>query len=123
MTRPVPEWIGKTDGTPIPPRVQARIIVRYGEHCPACGRALRAGHIEFDHIRALINDGAHREFNLQPLCAAPCHKEKTRIDVAIKSKTGRVRAKHLGLRRKRSSFQTNRDGKFRKRIDGTVVLR
>jgi hypothetical protein len=42
--------------------------------------------------------------------------------VREKSKTARVRAKHLGIRR-RSSFQTNRDGPFKRKITGEVVRR
>ena len=123
MARLIKEWRGKNDGTPVPPRVKLRIIARYGEHCPKCGRQLRAGHTEFDHIRALINGGANSEFNIEPLCDVPCHKAKTRADVAIKSKTYKRRAAHLGIKRKRSSFATNRDGIWKKKMDGTVVRR
>lgn len=122
MSRSVKEWIGKNDDAAIPRRVKLRIISRYAERCPQCARQLRAGHIAFDHIKALINGGEHRESNLQPLCDVPCHQEKTCADVAIKSKTYRVRSKHLGLR-KRSSFQTNRDGKYIKHMDGSVSRR
>ena len=33
MTRSLPIWTGKTDDTPPPPRVKARIILRQGGIC------------------------------------------------------------------------------------------
>ena len=49
-----------------------------------------------DHIIALINGGENREQNLAPILTAE-HKIKTDEDLAIKSKTARIRAKHLGI--------------------------
>lgn len=97
MSRSVVEWFGKTDDAKIPPRVKLRIWDRCGGRCAITGRKLRPGDdYEFDHIVALANGGAHRETNLQLVCSI-AHKEKTRSDVALKSKTARIRAKHLGL--------------------------
>ncbi len=77
----------------------------------------------YDHIKALVNDGENRENNIQLLCEI-CHLHKTREDVAMKTATYRVRSKHLGIKRKkRSSFQTNKTGPFRKKMDGTVERR
>ena len=121
MTRAVPEWIGKTDSTPAPPRVRDRVRERDGNVCRGCSRQLREERAECDHVVAVINGGKNRESNLQTLCLW-CHASKTRCDVAEKSKTYRVRSKHRGVR-KRSSFQTNRDGPYRKKISGEVVRR
>lgn len=95
--RRVPEWIAKHDDEAIPPRVQLRVF-GYG-FCQKCGRRLRAGHWACDHIVALVNGGQHRESNLQPLCISPCHSDKTRADVAEKSKNYRTRAKAAGIRK------------------------
>ena len=75
-----------------------------------------------DDRKALINGGERRESNLRPLLTEH-HRIKTREDIAIKSKTYRVRAKHLGLKTKRSSFQTNRDGAWKKKMNGQVERR
>lgn len=60
---------------------------------------------------ALINGGQHRESNLAP-ALREVHREKTADDVAIKSKTARMRAKHLGVWPK--SKATIQGGGFRR---------
>lgn len=123
MSRSLPEWIGKTPDTPIPPRVQDRVRERCGNACKGCTRPLRNENGHIDHIIALINDGEHREDNMQLLCEW-CHASKTAQDVAMKSRSARVRQRHRGIKgKKRSGFLTNRDGPFRKRMDGSVVRR
>lgn len=116
MTRATPEWIGKTDETPAPPRVKARIVLAQDGIC-ACGCGVKLGAagepIEFDHTVALINGGENRETNLRAL-RRPCHGVKTRADVAEKAKVARVRGKHLGLK------TTKRKMPYR-RFDGTPV--
>ena len=47
---------------------------------------------------------------------------QTAADMAQKSKDYRVRAKHAGIK-KPSRFPGSRDSKFKKRMDGSVVLR
>jgi 5-methylcytosine-specific restriction endonuclease McrA len=112
MTRAVPEWIGKTDDTAIPNRIRLRI---YGNGiCAKCGRKLRPGHWDCDHVIALKNGGENRETNLQPLCNSPCHSNKTKQDVAEKSRTYRKRSRHAGIK-KRTTFRGW------KRFDGTPV--
>lgn len=98
MSRSVTEWIGKTDDAAIPPRVKLRVLDRQGGKCAHCNRKLGvAGEgIEYDHIKALVNGGEHREANLQALDPM-CHRAKTNEDVAEKATVARVRKKHLGL--------------------------
>ena len=99
MSRSVPTWHGKTDNTPPPPRVKARIVTHQDGRC-ACGCGMKLGvageRIDFDHITALILGGKNSEDNLQAL-RQPCHALKTKADVAQKAKESRVRQKHLGL--------------------------
>lgn len=124
MSRSVEEWIGKTDDAPIPPRVRLRVFDKFGGICQCgCKRKIRAGERwDCDHIVALINGGEHRESNLQPLLTEH-HKPKTKADVAEKAAVYAVRRKHLGIRSNRPSFPTNRNGPFKKRMDGSVVRR
>lgn len=122
MSRSTEEWVAKSDDTAIPPRVKVRVFERHGGRCHISGRLIRAGEAwDCDHIVALCNGGEHRENNLAPALTAP-HREKSRADVAQKATTYRKRAKHLGIR-KPSRFPGSRDSKFKKRIDGSVVLR
>lgn len=103
--RTVDEWIGKTDDAAIPPRVRLRIFSRQGGWCSICTRRLRPRHWDCDHITALINGGEHRESNLQAVCNSPCHSQKTKQDVAEKSRTYKRRARNAGIRKPRSIRQ------------------
>lgn len=122
MSRSVSEWRGKTDDTPVPDRVKARVHEKFEGICPKCTRELQPGRWECDHVIPLILGGKNIESNLQPLCASPCHSAKTKLDVKLKARVARVRQKHLGIR-KRSSFAGSRDSKLKKKISGEVVLR
>ena len=97
--RSVPEWIGKTPDTPIPPRVKVRIYDRARGRCEVCAVWIGAGNEwDADHRVALVNGGENRESNLQCLCSW-CHSTKTRRDVAEKSRVVQRRKTHLGIRK------------------------
>lgn len=123
MSRDVPEWIGKTDGTPVPPRVRMRVFIRNDGRCQCgCGRQVIVGDKwQTDHKVALINGGENRESNLHTLLTEH-HKDKTVADVAAKSKAYRVRAKHLGIR-KHSTFPAGRGSPWKRKVGGRVVPR
>jgi len=125
MSRAVPEWIGKTDDTAIPPRVKLRLFDQQGGKCAKCVRKLGlAGEgVEFDHTIALVNGGENREANIQALCP-PCHAPKTKSDVAVKSKTARVKAKNMGIKAPtKHPMPGSRASKFKRTIDGRTVAR
>lgn len=122
MSRQVATWIGKTDDSAIPDRVRDRLFVKHDGRCALCSRELRAGHWQADHVVPLILGGSHAETNLQPLCTSPCHAGKTRLDVKLKAKVARVRKKHIGIK-KASRFPGSRDSRFKKKVNGEVVLR
>ena len=95
--RSVPEWIGATPDTPVPPRVKARVFLAYEGRCYLSSRRIMPGEAwECDHITAIINGGENRETNLAPALKDK-HREKTDGDLELKSKTARQRAKHLGI--------------------------
>ncbi len=97
MTRSTENWVGKHDDEAIPARVKVRVFKRHNGVCPKCTRKMEPHKWQCDHIIALINGGKHEESNLQPLCNSPCHSDKTRADVAEKSRNYRKSAKHLGV--------------------------
>ena len=120
--RKTDEWIGRTDDTKVPPRVRLRVFVRHNGVCHLTGRRIRPGDAwDLDHIIALANGGEHRESNFAPAIRAK-HREKTARDVAEKAHNDRVRRRHLGIR-KPSRFPGSRDSRWKKKIDGSVVLR
>lgn len=125
MPRTVPEWIGKTDDEPFPPRVRLRILRRFNFRCAGqCGGRLIVPGERWtcDHVRALINGGENRESNGQPLCAL-CNPEKNRADVAEKSKTASVAISTYGLKTSSRPIDGSRNTRFKKRMDGRVELR
>ena len=100
--RSVPEWIGKTDDTPVPARVRLRIFERDGGICHLSKRRIRPGDAwDLEHILALSLGGQNAESNLAPALRS-AHKIKTAQDRKIKAKDDRVRKRHLGIKKPRT---------------------
>ena len=113
--RPVPEWIGKTPDTPVPPRVKVRVFEAYEGRCYLSGVKIQPGmKWEVEHKRALCLGGENRETNLAPALVA-AHKAKTAQDIGMKSKADRIRMKHLGLKKPSRGFRGHR------KFNGDVV--
>lgn len=100
---------------------RAELVLAQGGRCSICGRKLKPGHIEFDHIQALIHGGDNEPDNWRALCADPCHRNKTRADVQAKAKVDRLALG--GRQRKGPPIAGSRNSRFKRRIDGTVVAR
>lgn len=114
MSRQVPEWIGKTDDTPIPARVKLRVFETAGGQCTNCSLRVGGKLLPFyDHVWAICNGGPNRETNLQLICSE-CHKLKTKKDVAEKSQVYHKRVKALGIKKRRRTIGG-------KRFDGTPI--
>ena len=121
--RSVPEWIGTTPDTPVPPRVKLRVFEAHGGKCHLTGRKIVPGDKwELDHLLALANGGQHRETNLAP-ALSDAHRAKTAKDVAQKAKDDRVRKKHLGIHQPKSVIPGSKRSRFKKKISGEVVPR
>lgn len=123
MPRSVPEWVGESDDTPIPPRVRVRVFLRFDGICRECYTKILSKDWICDHRTALINGGENRESNLGPIHAR-CNKVKTRSDVDLKSKTYQKRTKWLGIKVKkyRPLAGTKASG-WKHKLDGTWVKR
>lgn len=122
MARSVPEWIGKTDDTPIPDRVKLRVFERYHGRCYLSGIRLTPGTWEIEHKIAIINGGENRESNLAPVSKGKVHREKTIEDLKIKTRSYKVRKRNVGIRKK-SKFPGSRDSAWKRKVDGTWVKR
>ena len=120
--RALPEWRGRHPDTPAPPRVRRRVFDAYDGRCYLTGRLIDPVRDvwELEHIIAICNGGLNVESNLAP-ALVEAHKEKTKRDVAIKSKTAKVRNKHLGIRSKkwRPMAGTKASG-IRRRMNGDI---
>lgn len=107
MSRALPEWIGKTPDSPVPPRVRLRVFLRYDGRCQCgCNRTIRPGEKwNLEDTIALINGGENRESNKKPWLEEH-HKRKTKEDVAEKSRVYRKAAKHFGAVRQKRKMQS-----------------
>ena len=114
--RSVPEWIGASPNTPVPPRVRLRVFDRDKGRCQCgCATLIRPGDKwETDHTAAIANGGENREKNLRTLLAKH-HKQKTAEDVAEKSAIYTKRLKHIGIKPKKRKMG------YRK-FNGEIVL-
>lgn len=101
-------------------------LLKYDGKCAGCGCKLGGAHgrIEWDHIDPIAMGGRDEIDNLQPLCVA-CHKAKTATDKKhiAKGKRMEQRAAGIGRTRKGRGFATNRDGAWKRKINGEVVRR
>ena len=121
--RAVPEWVGATPDTDIPPRVRLRVWERDLGQCQECTRKIIGKDWVCDHATALINGGENRERNLRVICGWCDRKVKTPADVAEKSKVARVKGKRLGTQRRGAPIPGSKRSGWRKRLDGTVERR
>lgn len=124
MTRSVPEWIGKTADSKVPPHVRLRVFERWGEKCHIAKRKIRFGEPwDLDHIVALADwrgEGhGNRESNL-----APALKDK---HIAKTSAENRERATVRQKKRKSLGIKTGRGfpqhPTLKRTVDGRVVPR
>jgi 5-methylcytosine-specific restriction protein A len=93
--------------------------------CEGCGCILRPGHFDYDHIKPAAFNGKAVLDNIQVLCngLGGCHSRKTfGKDIPAIAKSNRVRTREAGIRRK-SKFQTSRDGPFKAKIGGGFTRR
>ena len=121
--RKVSEWIAKHDDQKVPAYVKLRVFNDHQGICYLTGVKIRPGdEWDLEHIKALCNGGEHRESNLAPALRT-AHKEKTAQDRGEKAKVDRLKKKHFGMSEKKRGFQTNKNGMFKKKLDGTVERR
>ena len=104
MPRTVKPWQGKTDDSPIPPRVRLRVFRRFGGICQGpCHRKIGpADKWILEHEKAIILGGENRESNLSIRCDW-CAKQKTAIEVEAKAITDKIAKRHVGIK-KESTF-------------------
>lgn len=122
--RSVPEWVGKTADSKIPPIVRLRVFERDGGRCHIAKRKIRAGEPwDLEHVIALADwDGeghGNRETNLAPALQDK-HREKTAAENTARAITRRKRSKHLGIKsgngfRKHPTLYRGVDGQVRER--------
>lgn len=113
-------------------KLKAAIVLRATDAsgvvcCEGCGLRLGKKPYEIDHTLAeeLVTD------KTKPLTIEDgrllgkdcCHKPKTANDIRVIRKADRARDKDSGAMKRRSSFQTSRNGPFKQKIGGEIVRR
>lgn len=118
-------------------KVKRQARERSGDRCEAvgtvygldpgqrCNAALEGKRVEIDHYPVPATDEGSDVLENAVACCVKCHAHKTaKYDVPMQAKGKRVRDKFLGISsHSRTSFATNRHGKYKKKMDGTVVVR
>lgn len=116
--------VGTTPRKPMSPMRKLRIFEAHGGICILCGLKIHGGRGEkwiVEHVRALVLGGEDTDANCGP-AHETCRRVKDKADIASASKAKRMKAKHLGIKR-RSTFPCGRNTPFKKRMDGSVVRR
>jgi 5-methylcytosine-specific restriction protein A len=104
-----------------PAKVKVAAFERAKGQCEICGARLTVGKYRYDHKLPDALGGEPTLENCVVQCL-PCDKPKTAEDVTRIRKADRQRRIHLGIRPK-SKFPCSRDSKFKKTLDGRVILR
>ena len=103
------------------PKQRAELFLNFQGKCASCGGRLQPGW-HLDHVIPLAFGGAHSPENWQPLCAAKCHKSKTRIDNILAKKGRRIRGESKAQPQRKLQSRAF-DKTKSKRFDGSVVER
>lgn len=119
-----PEWEGRTPEAMPGIHVLLRLYAKQDGIC-ACGCGvvmnLNRDQVDCDHRVPLRDGGLNIESNLQ-LMLREHHRIKTVSENVARGKERRHKAKaFVGL--KKPTFATNRNGRFKRKIDGTLVDR
>ncbi len=103
---------------------RARLFDSHNGLCHICGLkidAVRDG-FEVEHIIPLAMGGADDETNVAPAHVA-CHRTKTTKDSRQIAKANRVRAKHNGAARPKSTLPGSKASGWKRKISGETVRR
>jgi 5-methylcytosine-specific restriction endonuclease McrA len=118
MARKVPEWIGKTDDTPLPKSAFLRLWRKQEGLCGHCGRKLLPGHWTREHIKPIWEGGENRESNIELWCTSPCSSAKTASEVAPRAKTDRQLARSMKYEApSKKPFPGGKGSKWKRKYD------
>lgn len=105
-----------------PDKVKAAAFVRADGSCEGCGARLSVGKFHYDHTIPADLGGEPILDNCAVLCIV-CHKAKTKtLDLPRITKGRRIRKREMGIK-KRSTFACSRESRWKKKLNGSVVLR
>jgi 5-methylcytosine-specific restriction protein A len=102
--------------------IKAQAFQRANGKCEGCHAKLSVGKYAYDHDNPDGLTGEPNLDNCRVLCLS-CHSRKTRADVATIARAKRVQARHIGAHVSRTPLPCGKQSKWKKKMDGSVVLR
>jgi 5-methylcytosine-specific restriction endonuclease McrA len=116
------EDMGTTKRGNLSQRRKLAIWEREHGKCMVCGVKLMTGGFIYEHVRALELGGTDTDDNIRLTCK-PCATSKTKIDHQTAGKAKRKKASYLGLKESRTPLPLGKNSKWKKKLNGQVVLR
>jgi 5-methylcytosine-specific restriction endonuclease McrA len=116
------EDVGTTKRGNLSARRKLAIWEREKGFCMICGIKLITGGFIFEHVKALELGGSDTDDNIRLTCK-PCATEKTKTDHSTAAKAKRSKTAVLGLKESKTPLPFGKGSKFKKKLDGTIVLR
>lgn len=114
--------VGTTKRGSLSARRKLAIWERERGCCMLCGIKLMTGQFIYEHVRALELGGTDTDDNIRLTCK-PCATEKTKKDHSTAAKAKRSKASVLGLKQSKTPLPFGKGSKWKRKLDGTVVLR
>ncbi len=102
-------------------RTKAQAAIRANGHCECCTRKLLTGDFHYDHEIPDALGGENTLENCRVLCRS-CHAVKTKTDVGSIAKANRNFQKSKGIR-KVSKWPNGKNSKWKRKVNGQLVLR
>lgn len=103
-------------------KVKLHAFIRCNGRCERCGSRLSPGKYRYDHDTPDWMGGDPTLENCVVACSG-CDGPKTAADQSAIAKTKRQMAKHVGAYSTAHPLPCGRRSKWKKKVDGSVVLR
>ena len=116
------EDLGTTKRGNLSGRRKLAIWEREHGKCMICGSKLQVGGFIFEHVRALELGGTDTDENIRLTCKG-CATQTTKEDHKAAGKAKRMKTASLGLKISRTPLPAGRQSKWKKKLNGQVVLR